>query len=341
MSICISRTNNSMRPTLDPLNSRYRLGADLGRGSFGEVFHCQDSVSGQHYAAKLEPVKAPLPQLTMESKVLGSLQSLHGVPKLIWAGAEQGYSVLVMELLGPNLETLLQLCGGKFSLKTTLLVGEQILDRLEDLHHSSYVHRDLKPENFAIGQGQASQLVYLLDFGLAKKYKDQGSHIPYRDHRGLTGTLRYASVNAHLGLELSRRDDLESLCYLLIYLAKGGLPWQGVVAAKQERSDRVLEMKLSSGFDALCRGLPSEFAAALRYVRSLHFEADPNYAYLHRLFRDCLSPQSATPTYDWSNLPLEHLQLTASPSSASQSTDSGPGPAFRAGLRNKILSTSC
>lgn len=333
-----------MRPPVSLLNNRYQLGASLGQGSFGEVFRCKDSVSGHSCAAKLESVSIALPQLSSESKALHSFQPLRGFPRLLWTGIDQAYSILVMELLGLNLEALLQLCGGKFSLKTTLLVGEQILERLEQMHDLDYLHRDLKPENLAIGEGQASRLIYLLDFGLARKYRNQGCHIPYREHRGLTGTLRYASINAHLGLELSRRDDLESFCYLLIYFVKGALPWQGVMAAKSQRNDRVLELKLGSGFNVLCRGLPSEFALALRYVRSLRFEAEPDYAYIRRLLRDCLAvqPLPSTLVYDWSSLPQDRLQPTAAlPSSASESTESGPGPAFRAGLRDKILNTSC
>lgn len=137
---------------------------------------------------------------------------------------------MVMDLLGPSLEDLYKFCGGRFSLKTTLMVGHQMLGTIARLHAKNFVHRDIKPENFLLGLGKKSHIVHIIDFGLAKRYRDSKTHqhIQYKENKNLTGTARYASVNAHLGIEQSRRDDLESIGYVLVYLANGSLPWQNL-----------------------------------------------------------------------------------------------------------------
>jgi serine/threonine protein kinase len=115
-------------------------------------------------------------------------------------------------------------------MKTVLMIADQLIQRIEYMHSKSYIHRDIKPENFLLGLGKKSNIIYIIDFGLSKKYRDTKTlqHIPYRENKNLTGTARYASINAHLGIEQSRRDDLEAVGYVLIYLAKGFLPWQGI-----------------------------------------------------------------------------------------------------------------
>lgn len=142
--------------------------------------------------------------------------------------------MMVMELLGPSLEELFNVCNKKFSLSTGVRVGLQILKLLKYVHSKGVLHRDIKPDNFLIGRKKKANKVYLIDFGLAKKYSKDGKHIPYRDNKNLTGTARYASINTHLGVEQGRRDDLESLIYVLIYFLKGSLPWQSMKAANKK-----------------------------------------------------------------------------------------------------------
>jgi serine/threonine protein kinase len=194
-----------------------------------------------------------------------------------------------MDLLGPSLEDLFNFCSRKFSIKTVLMLADQLIARTENLHAKCFIHRDIKPDNFLMGLGKRANQVYMIDFGLAKKYRDSRTHqhIPYREHKNLTGTARYASLNTHLGIEQSRRDDMESMGYVLLYFLRGSLPWQGLKAqTKREKYDKISDKKYSTPIEVLCKGFPSEFATYLNYCRSLRFDEKPDYAYCRKLFRD-------------------------------------------------------
>lgn len=162
----------------------------------------------------------------------------------------------------------------------------------------------MKPDNFLVGSGKKQHLVYLIDFGLAKRYRDPktGEHIPYRDNKSLTGTARYASVNTHLGIEQSRRDDLESVGFILMYFLKGSLPWQGLTAKnKDDKYNKIKEKKVTTTIEALTRGYPEEFNSYLSYCRNLKFEEKPDYAYLRKLFKDLMyrNGYECDYQYDW------------------------------------------
>jgi serine/threonine protein kinase len=198
---------------------------------------------------------------------------------------------MVLDLLGKDLEELFDFCKNKFSLQTVCMIAEQVLHRIEYIHSRSFIHRDIKPENFLIGTGSKAGTVHLIDFGLSKMYRNikTGEHIPMKEGKSLTGTARYASINTHLGYEQSRRDDLLSIGYCLVYFLKGNLPWTGIKAkTKKEKYDLIQEKKEEVSLEDLCEGAPSGFLKYFEYCSKLEFEEKPNYSYLRRLFKDVM-----------------------------------------------------
>ncbi|PAA55196.1 hypothetical protein BOX15_Mlig013128g2 [Macrostomum lignano] len=289
------------------VGNRYRLGRKIGSGSFGDIYLGTDITNGEEVAIKLECVRTKHPQLHIESKIYKLMQGGVGVPVVKWCGTEGDYNVMVLELLGPSLEDLFNFCGRKFKLKTVLLLADQLLNRIEFIHSKNFIHRDVKPDNFLMGLGKKGNLVYIIDFGLAKKYRDARTHqhIPYRENKNLTGTARYASVNTHLGIEQARRDDMESLGYVFMYFLRGILPWQGLKAAtKRQKYERISEKKMQTPVETLCQNYQAEFATYLNYCRSLRFEDKPDYSYSRQLFRNLFHREGFTYDYvfDWNML---------------------------------------
>lgn len=268
---------------------KFRIGRKIGSGSFGDIYYGTNLISGEEVAIKLESIRSRHPQLEYESRVYKYLSGGVGIPFIRWFGREGEYNAMVIDLLGPSLEDLFNYCHRQFSYKTVIMLALQMICRVQYIHGRSFIHRDIKPDNFLMGTGRRGSTVNVIDFGLSKKYRDFNTHrhIPYRENKSLTGTARYASVNTHLGVEQSRRDDLESLGYMLIYFCKGVLPWQGLKATtKKQKYDRILQKKLSISIESLCQGLPIEFTQYMNYVKNLTFEEKPDYLYLAKLFKD-------------------------------------------------------
>eukprot|EP01036_Dinobryon_divergens_P026569 gene26569-35237_t len=309
------------------VNNKYRITKRIGGGSFGEIY-MGVGPNNEKVAVKFERHGTRCPQLRHEYKVYRELINCHGFCSVYHFGTQDNYNVMVMDLLGPSLEDLFNKCNRRFSLKTVLQIADQMLERVDTLHSRHLIHRDIKPANFVIGLGDQGANVYCVDFGLSKRYRHPKNlqHIPHRDGRSLTGTPRYASINNHLGIEQSRRDDLESIGYVLIYFLKGTLPWQGLKAKNAQKKYRlILEKKQQVSIAQLCQGCPSQFAEFLAYTRSLKFDAKPDIPYLRKLFRDLYHAQgcgSVPKLWDWDGVDQDYFSAAGS---------TGPSPALAGG----------
>ena len=260
----------------------------LGKGSFGSIYIGTNKKTGEEVAIKVEQASDEISQLKIEYKAYKILEGGYGFPKVYDFYEDKRKNVLIMEMLGLSLEKLFNQRKKKFSLLTVIMIIEQILYRLEYIHSKNLVHRDIKPDNFLIGKGNNNKLIYVIDLGLSKKYRENktGLHIPYRDGKYLTGTARYASINTHLGVEQTRRDDIEALGYMMIYLIKGHLPWQGMVNSNPEKKyDKIKDLKIKIKLEELCQGLPKETVKFIQYARDMRYDDKPNYSYLRGLLR--------------------------------------------------------
>lgn len=276
---------------------RYKLEKLLGAGAFGEIYSGVDVESQDAVAVKLERADAPYPQLAYEARVYRRLANNKGIPRLYYIGVEGHYNVMVMERLGENLENLFNTCHRKFTLPTVQALAVQMLTLVALVHDEGFVHRDIKPDNFCTSAGGQ---ICIIDFGLSKCYLNPTTreHIPFRTDKHLTGTARYASVRNHMGHEQSRRDDLESLGYVLIYFLRGRLPWQNIKKndSEEQKYKKMMEMKQSSMEDVL-QELPSAFRQYFEHVGGLAFDSRPDYAYLQSLFGS--SRAALNVRFDW------------------------------------------
>ena len=290
-----------------PIADHYILDSrkKIGRGAFGDIYYGHIIRNNNEVAFKLEPAYRRHPRLHHECKIYMALQRGIGIPKMYYCGRQVDYNILIIDLLGPSLEDYFNRCKRKFTLLTTLMLMDQMLSIIEFIHNRDFIHRDIKPDNFLMGRKEKKHQVYIIDFGLAKLYRygRTGPHIPYEEGKGLTGNARYASINTLLGIEQSRRDDIEALGYILVYFMKGNLPWQGLKAINhKEKYEKIKEKKMNISLDTLCQGLPDEFKTFIQYARNLKFEETPDYSYLKRLIKQICEKNKLSFDYnkfDW------------------------------------------
>ena len=287
------------------VHDRYQLKDCLGKGSFGRIYRMHDMLTGLDVAAKFEHTSMKHPQVLYENKIYNIVMGHSNIPNVHASFTEGEYNILVMDMLGASLEDLLkERHNSVFSLQTVLLIARQLINVLQHLHDCDFVHRDVKPENFLMGKEHTAPVVYLIDMGLVKRFRHNNSHIVRRQNKPLVGTVRYASLDTHRGIEQSRKDDMESLGYMLVYLLKGSLPWQDVGADSiAEKYDKIHRIKETTTLEELCTGLPDAFCSYLQLCRNTQFHERPDYIRMRQLFSELADQHGfccSDNEYDWS-----------------------------------------
>ena len=307
----------------------------IGSGSFGQVLYGVHKTKYLEVAVKIINSETSSEAINKEINFSKKLQKLIGFPIIYYTCVIEKKNIIVESLLGPSLDKLFKYCGRKFPLKTVCLIGKEMVKRLETMHEKGILHRDLKPNNLTWGNYNSSynnlsnhdlinnnnkldiNTIYLIDFGLSCSfYEDNYSTKHYKLKNGFNfvGTLRYASLNSHKGIRQSRRDDLESMIYILIYFLKGKLPWQDIKAKqKEERHKLIFEIKSKVTIESLCKDIPQEFAELLKYVKSLQFDEKPYYCKFYSFFHNLIDKLKYEPmqennfSYIWEKLLVDNM----------------------------------
>ena len=277
-----------------PLNKlifkKFTIEKVISEGIFGEIYLVKNEKDNKYYTMKAEKNDSNIKILEQEGYNLFLLKGL-GIPQLVSYGKIKNYDILIQELLGKSLNELFIENNFQFSMNDICLISIQLIDRVEWVHSKTLIHRDIKPENFLLGSNNPN-IIYLTGFGLCTKYcsSKSGKHIMPGFRGTFSGTIKYSSANAQRGNQLSRRDDLESLGYTILYFMKGGLPWMNLNQNINEKEAyiKTYSMKKFMPVERLCKGAPSEMQDYFRYIRQLKFKEEPNYDYLRNLFVNLL-----------------------------------------------------
>lgn len=250
------------------ISNKYEILEQIGEGGFGKIYKGCNIRTGEHVAVKVEPIASQTKLLKNETKIYRYLATGEGIPKIKWFGVDKTNNYMVTTLLGDSLNVLKEKYN-TFSLKVVLQIGKQMLERLRFVHEMGLIHRDVKPDNFLMGK---ENKLYIIDFGLCRKYLNNEIHIENKKINKILGTPSFVSINIHNLNEPSRRDDLESMIYTLLYLYVEKLDWADCNDKNEikKRKEKILQDEK----------IPLVFKELLNYIRCLKFDEKPSYEYL-------------------------------------------------------------
>jgi serine/threonine protein kinase len=264
------------------IGKKYKIIEEIGEGSFGKLFKAVNIFSDEYVAIKIEK-KLNKSILKLETNIYTKLKNIKGVPQLRYFGIEENFNYMVIDLLSESLEDLVKK-NGKLDLEYVLSLAIEGITVLENIHNKCIIHRDIKPDNLMLGFKQYRNKIHLIDFGLSRYYiNENGSHKEISYNKKLIGTAKYASLNVLEGIEASRRDDLLSFGYVLIYCLKGSLPWENIEGEKEIKYEKIKESK-KMNINDLCKDLPYEFLSYMDYCNKIKYEETPNYSYIKTIF---------------------------------------------------------
>ena len=279
------------------INDNYIIDEEIGAGSFGKVYTALDKANHTKVACKVED-KGERSRLAIEYSHYQSIRKrgVTMIPAIYTLLNTPRFNILVMELMKVSLSDIIEKHIGNIPISFIVKTSIDIMEIMKQVHTAGFIHRDIKPDNFMFNK--RDQLC-IIDLGLAKRYIDKnGTHMPFRQDRELIGTARYASINMHQGFEPSRRDDMEAVGYMIMYMLRGSLPWQGLKKDKKTAHyNKIGDVKIYTSLDKLCNNYHGNFMKYIEYCRKLEFTAAPDYDYMISLFRGVATDNKITPSY--------------------------------------------